>query len=170
MCSSQCLCTCEHFSLSPALPPSFPLSILCSFLSPYHLLPSLSPKLSPFFPPSFLSSFNTFYPFSLPFSLSPYTLSSLFPPSFPLNPFLLSSLPPPSLHSSLSLTHLLFITHRAQPPTDSFIDCTPFEVLNLQQPFSVTVSSNVHLLMVSWVVDHRWWHMFTEVVVCGILE
>jgi proteasome lid subunit RPN8/RPN11 len=34
-----------------------------------------------------------------------------------------------------------------QAPADSFIDCTAFEVLGLQQPFTVSVSSNVHLLM-----------------------
>jgi proteasome lid subunit RPN8/RPN11 len=34
-----------------------------------------------------------------------------------------------------------------QAPADSFIDCTPFEVLGLQQPFTVSVSSNVYLFM-----------------------
>jgi hypothetical protein len=37
--------------------------------------------------------------------------------------------------------------HIQQAPADSFIDCTAFEVLGLQQPFTVSVSSNVYLLM-----------------------
>jgi hypothetical protein len=45
------------------------------------------------------------------------------------------------------LVVVLFLYLSQQAPADSFIDCTAFEVLGLQQPFTVSVSSNVHLLM-----------------------
>lgn len=49
-------------------------------------------------------------------------------------------------------THVNVVCYLSQQaPADSFIDCTAFEVLGLQQPFSVSVSSNVHLLMVTGV-------------------
>jgi hypothetical protein len=46
--------------------------------------------------------------------------------------------------------------HIQQAPADSFIDCTAFEVLGLQQPFTVSVSSNVYLLMVSGPAARGW--------------